>query len=187
MLFRSDRVGNRGTADRRMRTRGSACRRIVFSWTLEAKSVCGRPPTGRSPARQERIGRWGLKALRSATGIEGTHASRDRVHSPGSNSDVLVSTSGQILRSPLTNASPARSNSSTGIGDNLSITNQKFRLAGDKAVRRHCRQFHLGQVMPLSSHQTTSPCSGFSTTGAPLRVVSKLSEPAANPRRGEPA
>ena len=138
----------------------------------------------RSPGKNRQ---GGLKALRSATGIEGTHASRDRVHSPGSNSDVLVSTSGQILRSPLTNASPARSNSSTGIGDNLSITNQRFRLAGDKAVRRHCRQFHLRQVMPLSSHQTTSPCSGFSTTGAPLRVVSKLSEPAANPRRGEPA
>ena len=64
-------------------------------------------------------------------------------------------------------------------GSRASRMNSALVVSGASWVRRPWRQFQRRQVTPASSHHTTSPGSGCSTTGSPSATVSNGSVPVA--------
>ena len=121
---------------------GPSCHSVASSGGPEGWMTRGHLRSGRS-------GEWGAVTRRRAVVTPGPSAARWTARS-----------------------SAAAVRASSVIGSRASRMNTAAVVSSRSWVRRPWRQFHRRQVTPASSHQTTSPGSGCSTTSLPSATVS---------------
>ncbi|KAF9690816.1 hypothetical protein EKO04_011234 [Ascochyta lentis] len=86
-------------------------------------------------------------------------------------------TSGDKLFNTPISSSAASSSVASLQGSNASRINSTLVVPSSIPVREHCRQFHLLQVIPASSHQTTSPTGAYSVVFSPAAVAQMVPSP----------